>query len=71
MDRFIGLTMGRSPYRRSIRGADRKIEGWGDIKVAIIDDGIDAENESLKIAAGASFSNPKSNIGDFFVGCGG
>jgi hypothetical protein len=39
-----------------------------DIKVAIIDDGIDAENGRLRIASGMTFSSLDSNIGEFFVG---
>jgi hypothetical protein len=38
------------------------------IKVAIIDDGIDAENGRLQIASGMTFSSLGSNIGEFFVG---
>lgn len=49
--------------QRMSRGQDPK-----GIKVAIIDDGIDAENGRLQIASGMTFSSLGSNIGEFFVG---
>jgi hypothetical protein len=41
-----------------------------DIKVVVIDDGIDLETLDIAIASGKTFASPENNTGDFFVGSG-